>query len=153
MASVGFGSIVTMIILNRFKHFNEKIILVGVSILLIGIAFGGFGFLPYNSLVIIPVLLGLVAGVGGGISMIISNYTIQTEPHEKEVSRIAGIFQSMLSMTVFVSPALGTLLIQMTSVQTAFIVSGGLLVISACLAFYLNKSKQPKSEKLIEKAV
>ncbi|MED4079588.1 hypothetical protein P4637_04570 [Halalkalibacterium halodurans] len=82
----------------------------------------------------IPIGLGLIAGLGTGTSMVVSNYIIQTEPREQEVSQVAGIYQSLISMAILLPPLLGAWLIHLIGVILLFQIVGAVLLIIGGIA-------------------
>ncbi|GAF64850.1 putative MFS transporter [Bacillus sp. TS-2] len=147
IASVGIGSVITLLILNRFSEFKNIQIWLAVSLSLIGVSFLGLSAISTNFVIIIPIILGFLIGIGTAISLVISNYVITTEPSMDKVSSVSGIFQSLMSTTVFVAPLIGAFFIQMTSVQSIFLLCSCLLLMTALITF-LEKAFSWKRKKL-----
>lgn len=145
ISSVGAGSISAMYLLNRRKNFQKIGLFICTGLAFIGIGFAGIGLLQTGFSVILALLLGFVCGIGTGILLVISNYVIQTAPLAKDVSIVAGIFQTLMSTSVFISPLIGALLIQITSVRTAFIACGIALILFAFPPLFLKKMKNNSS--------
>lgn len=142
ISAIGTGSISSMYVLNRLKEFKQLSWWLCSSLVLIGIGFTGIGLLQAGFAIGLAILLGVLCGIGCGISIIISNYVIQTVPEADHVSTIAGIFQTLMSTSVFVSPLIGAAIIQLTSVRAAFISCGTLLILFAAVPILLKK-RQP----------
>ncbi|MDQ0272537.1 MFS transporter [Cytobacillus purgationiresistens] len=149
IAAVGAGSITTMYVLNRFTAFKHIGLWVCSALTFIGIGFAGLGFLQPGFSIVLCIMYGFLSGIGGGISLIISNYVIQTIPHQKDVSTVAGIFQTLVSASVFVSPLLGAVIIQLTNIQTVFVGCGLLLILFAFVPLLIKKgtSQKPRAKK------
>ncbi|KYG30489.1 MFS transporter [Alkalihalobacillus trypoxylicola] len=147
IASVGIGSVTTLLILNRFSEFKNIQIWLAVSLSLIGVSFLGLSAISTYFVIIIPIILGFLIGIGTAISLVISNYVITTVPSTDKVSSVSGIFQSLMSTTVFVAPLIGAFFIQMTSVQLTFLFCSCLLLMTALITF-LEKAFSWKRKKL-----
>lgn len=117
ITSIGLGALLMMTFLNRFKAFNRPLIWVCLAKLLIALSFLGLGFLQAGLSIYLLLLLGVLCGFGTGIALILSSYIIQTIPAENEVSLVAGIFETLTSASVFMSPLLGALFVSAIGVQ------------------------------------
>ncbi|MBM7838754.1 putative MFS family arabinose efflux permease [Alkalihalobacillus xiaoxiensis] len=131
ITSIGLGALLMMTFLNRFKAFNRPLIWVCLAKLLIALSFLGLGFLQAGFSIYLLLLLGVLCGFGTGIALILSSYIIQTIPAENEVSLVAGIFETLTSASVFMSPLLGALFVSAIGVQPAFALCGILLILFA----------------------
>jgi MFS family permease len=129
MGASGLGAVLMILVLNRFSTLNNYGILIGLSMLLIGTGFGGLGFLREGFFLLLPVFLGISAGLGVGLLSITFQYLIQKETTEKEIGRVSGIANSLISMTVLVSPLVGGMLVQHFGVAVICIACGGFLIL------------------------
>ncbi|MEK4921616.1 MFS transporter [Cytobacillus sp. FSL R5-0569] len=139
IASIGCGSVLTIYIISKKERFVRLERWLSLALLSLGLGFTGLGFLEKGFSLSYILLLGFLCGIGTGISIIITNYCIQTIPQEAEVSSIAGIYQSLTSSTIFISPLGGAYLIHLFGIQNIFLVSGLSLIILTFLPFLMNK--------------
>lgn len=149
MGASGLGALVMIMFLNRFKQLNHFGLLFGSSMLLIGIGFGGIGFLREGFFIYLPVLLGFLLGLGVGLLTITFQYLIQKETTEKEIGRVSGIVNSVLSFTVLASPLLGGLLVELFGTVSVFIVCSG-FIITLGIGLIASNSFLYKKPELIE---
>ncbi|UCZ53428.1 MFS transporter [Bacillus shivajii] len=129
MGATGLGAVTMIMILNRFKTLTHYGWLFGASMLLIGAAFGGLGFLREGFMIWIPVALGFVGGLGVGLLTITFQFMIQTETTDKDIGRVSGIASSVISLTVLISPLVGGFLVQQFGVVAILLTSGTSLVV------------------------
>ncbi|TPE67283.1 MFS transporter [Halalkalibacterium halodurans] len=138
MAAIGTGAIAMMAFLGRMKKLRNVGMWLAGAMICIGIAFLGIGMLQEGFLMMIPIGLGLITGLGTGTSMVVSNYIIQTEPREQEVSQVAGIYQSLISMAILLPPLLGAWLIHLIGIILLFQIVGAVLLIIGGMALCLH---------------
>lgn len=139
IASIGCGSVFTIYFISKKERFLLLERWLSFALLSLGLGFTGLSFLEKGFSLSYILLLGVLCGIGTGISIIITNYCIQTIPKEDEVSAIAGIYQSLTSSTIFISPLGGAILIHLFGIQNIFLVSGLTLIILTFLPFLMNK--------------
>ncbi|RXI96206.1 MFS transporter [Anaerobacillus alkaliphilus] len=151
MGASGLGAFVMIMILNykTLKHFG---VLFGLSMLLMGVGFGGIGLLREGFSLVLPVLLGFMIGLGVGLLSITLQYLIQTQTTESEVGRVSGIVNSILSLTVLLPPIIGGVLVQMFGVVALFVVSGAFLFFLG-IGLMLSNSLFNDKKEMIEEQV
>lgn len=147
ISSIGAGAITIMMILNRLGELKQIGLWLGLALLFIGISFSGIGLLNVHFHLFLPLLFGYIAGIGTGITMVVSNFVIQTTPKPNDVSTVAGIFQTLTSFSVFLAPLLGAALIHALGIQTVFILCGFLLIVVGFLPIIWLRRRRPISEK------
>lgn len=152
MGASGFGALLVFTIINRLEKLSGFGWILGGSALLIGIGFGGAGYLPEGTQLIVPILIGVIIGIGAGLFMIGSQYIMQTYTTKDNIGRVSGIFNSLLSITIIISPLLGGLLVQTAGIREAYQYLGcGLLVIGGLAIVFqkwLWKEKSDHSSEL-----
>lgn len=144
MASSGLGALVSMIMVNyTLKTINYRFVL-GVSYLCIGSGFGGMGYLSVGTTSLVPILLGLIIGLGVGFYSIGINYILQKETTRTNISRVSGIYNSLTNTIILIAPIIGGILIEVWNVHTIFKVTGLLLLI--CSSIFLMVFKERKNK-------
>ncbi|CAG9623760.1 MFS transporter [Sutcliffiella rhizosphaerae] len=151
MGASGLGALVMIVILNRFSKLKKFGWLIGASMLLIGIGFGGLGFLREGFFILLPISLCFVAGLGVGLLTITFQYIIQTETTEQEIGRVSGIVNSAMSFTVLVSPLIGGMLIQSFGIIPICITSGIILAVLGLSLVFGNSLLFERSVNVEEK--
>ncbi|WP_017472490.1 MFS transporter [Amphibacillus jilinensis] len=129
MGASGLGALVMIISLNQMRELRKFGYLMGTSMLLIGVGFGGIGFLREGFTILLPIILCFIAGLGVGLLTITFQYIIQTEPKEYEVGRVSAISNSVMNISVLTSPIIGGLLIPYLGISLIYIISGLTLAI------------------------
>ncbi|MCD8510872.1 MAG: MFS transporter [Bacillus sp. (in: Bacteria)] len=104
MGASGFGALLVFTIINRFEKLSGFGWILGGSAALIGIGFGAAGYLPVGSQLFMPILIGIIIGIAAGLFMIGSQYIMQTYTTKENIGRVSGIYNSLLSITVIISP-------------------------------------------------
>ncbi|MGP4072717.1 MFS transporter [Piscibacillus sp. B03] len=120
MGSSGGGALTIMLILNRFEELRGYGWILGSSVLLIGVGFGGAGFLTTGISSIIIIALGFIAGVGVGLFTIGLNVILQRETNIENIGRISGIFSSLTSVMILVAPIIGGALVSIIGVSSVY---------------------------------
>lgn len=136
VAATGVGAFITILLLNRLGKVRYGLG-IGGGAALIGAAFGSMGLLRADSHEIWSIVLGLVIGIGNGLSIVTYNYVLQKETPEGMTGRIFGI-QNMSASTMMVgAPLIGGLLIREMGVSKVFFLLGTVVFIIGviCLSF------------------
>lgn len=130
ISAVGIGSLLVVILLNRFKKISKFGWFFGTGSLLIGIMTGGFGFLLDYNFIALAICFSIIGGIGNGLIFTAINYLIQTEPPKEAIGRVTGIIDSLMSILFIAGPLLGGLFITQLGVLIAFKAIGlGLIII------------------------
>lgn len=146
ISAIGIGSLLVVLILNRFKKISKFGWFFGTGSLLIGVMTVGFGFLLKYNFIALAICLSIIGGIGNGLTFTAINYLIQTEPPKEAIGRVTGIIDSLMSILFISGPLLGGLLITQLGVLTAFKIIGLGLSIIGMTGIFLQSLiwKQPK---------
>lgn len=144
IASVGLGAVLSISQLNKRKHLNYGLTL-GFGILLLGIGFTGFSFLPQGFPVLFMIALGVLCGIGNGMWMVTGNFILQHETPEKMVGRVFGIFNVVMSVVFIVAPLSGGIFIHFMGPTHIFQFVGiTILLFSIFILLFRNKLYPPE---------
>ncbi|WP_181348053.1 MFS transporter [Thalassobacillus sp. CUG 92003] len=124
ISSIGVGSFLVVLLLNRLEGINRYGWFFGTGSLLVGIMTAGFGYLADYRFISLAIGFALIGGIGNGITFTAVNYLIQTEPPKEAIGRVSGIIDSTLSILFIAGPLLGGFLISLVGVLSAFKVIG-----------------------------
>ena len=136
ISATGVGAVITILLLNRLGkvHYGLGI---GGGVALIGAAFGCMGLLGPNSPEVWSIVLGLVIGIGNGLTIVTYNYVLQKETPEGMTGRIFGIQNTSASTIMIAAPLIGGVLIHGLGVGKVFLILGAAILIlgAICLIF------------------
>ncbi|WP_175074802.1 MFS transporter [Terribacillus sp. AE2B 122] len=129
-ASIGLGSLVMVLTLNRLEEIRRYGWFFGTGCFSLGLMTSGFGFLTTGeSYIFIALGLAFIGGLGNGLVFAGVNYLIQREPPKEMVSRVAGIVDSSLSTLFILGPLLGGFIINNIGVLAAFRLTGSVIAL------------------------
>ncbi|GAA0356418.1 MFS transporter [Bacillus horti] len=149
MSSSGFGALLTITILMRFKQVKAYGTLLGVSIGVMGATFLSLGLLKPGVAEFTPIGIGIILGAGVGLFTIITQYLLQDFTTEETVGRVSGMYNSLMSVTLLVAPLLGAWLVELFDVASVLIGTAlGLLLLS--LIGFLSQRTLSSSKKSME---
>ncbi len=146
MGGSGLGAVVMIIFLNRFETLKHYGWLIGASMLLIGVGFGGVGFLKEGFNILYPVFLCFIVGLGVGLLTITTQYIMQKETTEHDIGRVSGIFSTIISFTVLASPLMGGFLVQLFGVIPLYLSSGAVLLLIGTVLVIFNTFLFPEQK-------
>ncbi|PPA69096.1 MFS transporter [Jeotgalibacillus proteolyticus] len=138
-ASSGFGAVVMIMGLNRFKAFRSYGWLLGGSMLCIGIGFAGVGLLKPGFDLWLPVLYGIVVGLGVGLYTIGFQYIIHKNTTEDSIGRVSGISNSIASLCVVLAPLIGGALVQAFEAGAVFTGVGAICLVLGIIGILFQK--------------
>ncbi|AUJ26931.1 MFS transporter [Virgibacillus dokdonensis] len=139
MGASGLGAVLAILVLNRYTALKQYGRLLGLSLFLVGIGFGGVGWLTHGFLTLYLLLLGFIAGIGIGLLNSIFSYIIQMNTSASEISRVTGITNTVISSTVILSPLIGGLLAEVVGIISLYRWVGISLVIVSLFCIISNK--------------
>ncbi|WP_179295444.1 MFS transporter [Bacillus sp. FJAT-45350] len=120
MAASGAGAFIMMLVMNKYNKVKSYGWTFGGSLSLIGVGFGGVGFLYVGIPSYVPIILGFIAGLGVGLFTAGISYLLQKESTKENIGRISGIYNSLTGMIVLVAPLIGGILISLWKVSTVY---------------------------------
>ncbi|MER2000032.1 MAG: MFS transporter, partial [Lysinibacillus sp.] len=139
ISAVGIGSLVIVILLNRFKKLTKFGWFFGLGSLLIGVMATGLGFLSVFNFTLLAISLAVLGGIGNGLTFTAINYLIQSEPPKEAIGRITGIIDSLMSVLFIAGPLLGGFLITQLGVLTTFKAIGFTLIFIGFIGIVLQR--------------
>ncbi|QKS73036.1 MFS transporter [Paenalkalicoccus suaedae] len=144
MSGSGFGALSAIIIINQMNTVRFYGVLLGISYVLLGAGFIGFGWLYLGVPTYIPVLFGIIAGGGIGLFTIAISVTIQRETSKENIGRISGIYNSISNTVVVTAPLIGGLIVSVWSANVIYLNIGMFLLIGGFFAmlFLIKIEKQ-----------
>lgn len=142
LAATGVGAFITILLLNRLGKVSYGIGIGGGAVL-IGGAFGSMGLLTIGSHEIWSIILGLMIGIGNGLSIVTYNYLLQKETPEGMTGRIFGI-QNMSTSTLMIgAPLIGGILIRSIGVSSVFLWLGLVVLIIGIISLAMQRILWP----------
>ncbi|AZS17082.1 MFS transporter [Paenibacillus lutimineralis] len=142
LAATGVGAFITILLLNRLGKASYGIGIGGGAVL-IGGAFGSMGLLTAGSHEIWSIILGLLIGIGNGLSIVTYNYLLQKETPEGMTGRIFGI-QNMSTSTLMIgAPLIGGILIRSIGVSSVFFWLGLVVLIIGIISLAMQRILWP----------
>lgn len=112
MSFTGVGALIMIAMLLRVKGLRNLGLLLGLSMALIGIGFGGSSFLQEGFSLIAALALSLLLGLGVGLHTIITQYTLQTHTTPETIGRVSSMYSSLMSLSILLAPIFGALLVE-----------------------------------------
>ncbi|WP_240253062.1 MFS transporter [Ferdinandcohnia quinoae] len=152
-AASGLGAVMMMLFLNRYEHLRGYGWLLGGSLVCIGIGFGGVGLLQIGFQLWLPIVYGIVVGIGVALYSIGFQYIIQKHTSKETIGRISGISNSIASFCVVLAPLIGGFLVQNWGAGTIFISIGIICTLIGSLAILFQKRLWKEKEADFEKNV
>ncbi|MFB5674903.1 MFS transporter [Paenibacillus terreus] len=137
IAAIGAGGAGCMLVMKRLAHVSPGWGL-GGGALLIGSGIAALGLMKPG--VGLPLLLsvGVMIGIGNGMSMITQTYTLQTGTPAAMVGRVFGIQNTVMGVIMVTAPLIGGLWIREAGVGTAFFWIGLTVTLLGLAAFLLR---------------
>ncbi|MDP4096220.1 MFS transporter [Paenibacillus sp. P96] len=131
ISALGFGGVGSMLIMRRFRHVSPGWGL-GGGALLIGCGIAALGLMRPGVGLPVILVVGMMIGIGNGVSMITQTYILQTGTPAAMVGRVFGIQSTLMGMIMITAPLLGGVWIQEAGVSAAFFWIG---LSVACMGF------------------
>ncbi|MBA2174947.1 MFS transporter [Halobacillus locisalis] len=139
ISAIGIGSLVMVVLLNRFEKIQRYGWFFGLGSFLIGSMTAGFGYLGEYTFILAAITLAIIGGIGNGLTYTAIQYLIQKEPPKEAIGRVSGIVDSTLSLLFMIGPLLGGILITQFGILSTFRGIGMTLALIGVAGILLQK--------------